>query len=327
MADRQERSAGHGIQFRERGHRTSEMKTKNKAEAPALFRRILVATDGTVPAAWAVERAARLPIAQGGKLIVAQVLPEHDLRGQRKAMKEEAQRYLNEFTHRIQSRYRKARRSDVTVAAALRRGPAYQEIIRVARTMAADLIVLGKHGHSAVRDLLLGSTAEKIIHAGHIPVLIVNRKPAEPYRHPAVALDLEDTARTTLDVALRALGPEVADIAVIHAYAAPFEGAITHREPGAYRRACRADAAKRLGGILKSVDDAIHWETAIRFGDPRTVIVRELARQRADLAVLGTHGRSGLSHFLLGSVAEYVIRSAECDVLLARPLPFSFALP
>ena len=291
------------------------------------FGKILVATDCTPPAEWAVERAARLPISKGGKLIIAHVLSENTSPKYRKQLEKEAQRYLEGVARRIESRYRKERRSDVSVSTILRAGSPYREIIHLARTEAADLIVLGKHGHHVVRDLLLGSTAEKIIHHGDIPVLIVNRKPSAAYRRPAVALDLEDTARTTLELALRALGPKLAQITVIHAYAAPFEGAITHQESDAYSRACRREAVSQLRETLHSVDAEVAWDAVVRFGDPRNVIIREVRRHRVDVVILGTHGRSGLSHFLLGSVAAYVIRSAKCDVLVARPQHLSFALP
>jgi nucleotide-binding universal stress UspA family protein len=47
----------------------------------------------------------------------------------------------------------------------------------------------------------------------------------------------------------------------------------------------------------------------------------------AELIVMGTHGRSGIVHVLLGSVAEQVTREAECSVLTVRPKEFQFALP
>jgi len=53
-------------------------------------------------------------------------------------------------------------------------------------------------------------------------------------------------------------------------------------------------------------------------GDPATVIAEHAANGKYDLLVLGTHGRTGLSHALLGSVAEKVIRRAPCPVLTVR---------
>jgi nucleotide-binding universal stress UspA family protein len=60
--------------------------------------------------------------------------------------------------------------------------------------------------------------------------------------------------------------------------------------------------------------------THLEVGDPRDVIDRVAEETRADLIVMGTHGRRGLRRVLLGSVAEAVVRSAPCPVLIVRPL-------
>jgi nucleotide-binding universal stress UspA family protein len=65
----------------------------------------------------------------------------------------------------------------------------------------------------------------------------------------------------------------------------------------------------------------------LRGGDARQVILDVAAERNADLVALGTHGRSGVAHVLLGSVAEAVIRAAGCDVLVARAVGLPFKLP
>jgi nucleotide-binding universal stress UspA family protein len=59
-------------------------------------------------------------------------------------------------------------------------------------------------------------------------------------------------------------------------------------------------------------------ETAVREGDPRTVIVDEADEWRADLIVLGSHGRTGLTRLILGSVAQSVVAHAHCSVEVVR---------
>jgi nucleotide-binding universal stress UspA family protein len=59
-------------------------------------------------------------------------------------------------------------------------------------------------------------------------------------------------------------------------------------------------------------------EARVLFGDPRFVIIEEAARGGHDLVVMGTHGRTGLLHVLVGSVAEAVVRRAPCPVLTVR---------
>ena len=197
-----------------------------------------------------MERAAKLPVVEGGKLIVVHVLPDGIPSKYRGQINREAQRSLEEVAGRVSNRYRKAGRADVSVVTVLQTGTAYVEIIRLARTEMADVIVLGKHGRRVIRDLLLGSTAEKVIRAANIPALIVKLKPSGSYCRPVIAIHLEDTARSTIELSLRLLGPKVRDISVLHAYAAPLEGFITpsfsSRELNAYRRECRVEALSKL---------------------------------------------------------------------------------
>lgn len=68
-------------------------------------------------------------------------------------------------------------------------------------------------------------------------------------------------------------------------------------------------------------------ERAVRQGVPFHEICRYCKEQTIDLLVLGTHGRSGLAHFLLGSVAERVVRSSPCPVLTVRHPEHEFVVP
>jgi nucleotide-binding universal stress UspA family protein len=58
--------------------------------------------------------------------------------------------------------------------------------------------------------------------------------------------------------------------------------------------------------------------TLLRTGDARTVIDTVAEELKADLVIMGTHGRRGVSRMLLGSVAESIVRTAPCPVLLVR---------
>jgi nucleotide-binding universal stress UspA family protein len=66
---------------------------------------------------------------------------------------------------------------------------------------------------------------------------------------------------------------------------------------------------------LTSRHSATHIETMVRTGDAYDVILEVAAEVRADLIVMGTHGRHGIRRLLLGSVAEAIVRGASCPVL------------
>jgi nucleotide-binding universal stress UspA family protein len=62
-------------------------------------------------------------------------------------------------------------------------------------------------------------------------------------------------------------------------------------------------------------------------GSPKVEVVRYARSQGIDLIVLATHGRSGLAHVIIGSVAESVVRTAPCPVLTVRPEGHQFVMP
>jgi nucleotide-binding universal stress UspA family protein len=76
------------------------------------------------------------------------------------------------------------------------------------------------------------------------------------------------------------------------------------------------------GACSGSADGLTHLRYFARSGSPATEITRFADQNAVDLIVMGTHGRSGVAHMLLGSVAETVVRTAPCPVLTVRgPVP------
>ena len=71
----------------------------------------------------------------------------------------------------------------------------------------------------------------------------------------------------------------------------------------------------------------VSWIKRTEDGNPADTILKAAASEKADLIVMGTHGRTGLNHMLLGSVTEKVARRAECPVLTIGPGAFEFTLP
>jgi nucleotide-binding universal stress UspA family protein len=66
---------------------------------------------------------------------------------------------------------------------------------------------------------------------------------------------------------------------------------------------------------------------AVVEGSPKTEIIQYARKRNIDLIVIATHGRTGLAHVLIGSVAETVVRTAPCPVLTVRPEGHQFVMP
>jgi nucleotide-binding universal stress UspA family protein len=78
-------------------------------------------------------------------------------------------------------------------------------------------------------------------------------------------------------------------------------------------------AQERLSTLLSPEEiERLRPEYALRLGTPADEIIRYADARDIDLIIMGTHGRSGVAHLLMGSVAEQVVRTAPCAVLLVR---------
>jgi nucleotide-binding universal stress UspA family protein len=77
-----------------------------------------------------------------------------------------------------------------------------------------------------------------------------------------------------------------------------------------------SEIAQRAARMLE--ESGLQVEAVSDFGDPRDVILDQATTWRADLIVVGSHGRTGLRRWMLGSVAESVVRHAPCSVEVAR---------
>jgi len=92
------------------------------------------------------------------------------------------------------------------------------------------------------------------------------------------------------------------------------------RLPGAPASARPVPCAERLNGLRAEAEQAgaAHVHTGVVRGEAAPEIVAEASRQRADLIVIGAHGQTGLTRFLMGTTAEIVLRTAPCATLLVR---------
>ena len=221
-------------------------------------------------------------------------------------------------------------KKDCEVLVSIAHGTPFVEIIRQARDGKADLIVVGRHGERTFREMLIGSTVERVIRKGDVSVLLVTQASEGRYRRPLVAVDMSASSRLALELALR-ICPADGTIDVVHVVSLPsparnIEVALV---PDIIVRRLEEEQSARtkLSEFLHSVDATGRWNIVLKSGDPREVILEEARSRRSDLIVMGTKGRTGLAHVLVGSIAEGVLRAASTDVLVARLPRADFHLP
>jgi nucleotide-binding universal stress UspA family protein len=106
-----------------------------------------------------------------------------------------------------------------------------------------------------------------------------------------------------------------AKVTVLHVYANPLMA-----EGFAYVPDPRPELEEKLNFVANE-ELPIAVERELRVGLPAEEIVAYAREHNCDLIVMGTHGRTGLSHLLMGSVASTVVRRAPCPVMVVRPQP------
>src|SRR5690606_36064331 len=100
----------------------------------------------------------------------------------------------------------------------LRIGDPFQEILRAAEDGSADLIAMGSHRKSILRDVFVGTTIERVIRIGEYPVLMVNRPLGGPYRRVLVAVDFSETSAHAVRSAHTLGLLEGTEVTLAHAY-------------------------------------------------------------------------------------------------------------
>lgn len=139
------------------------------------------------------------------------------------------------------------------------------------------------------------------------------------------AVDFSDCSRAALRQAAMLAGRLGAEIEVLHVHDTAELGFADDVEvvlPGGERvnllAHLRGEAGRALERMVEEVEElrGLRVTRRLQSGSARNVVPRRAAEMNADLVVVGTHGRRGLSRFISGSVAEHVARTANCPVLV-----------
>lgn len=212
------------------------------------------------------------------------------------------------------------RASGIPIESHLVDGPAPAALVSEAKALHCRRIVVGTAGRTALPRLLLGSVAERVARTSPIEVLVVPT-PAESAPHPprirniVVATDFSGPAEVALFRALDIARQHDARIHLVHGW---------HVAPYVERMPELCESIQR--DLARELDALAHRHEAhgvpilrhMRRGDARGEITAAVGQYEADLVIVGTTGKGALDRFLLGSVAESVIRASPVPVLVAR---------
>jgi nucleotide-binding universal stress UspA family protein len=196
-------------------------------------------------------------------------------------------------------------------------GSPAQLILDSAQNLAADLVVVGVRGRSRLSELVLGSVSHRVLLHSSRPTLIV-RGAARKVQRVLVAIEDRDDADRIVKWLMRYPLIDPGELCVLHAIVPigvndPYDalGTSTWWE-GAERYA--EELVKSTASKLLNPHYTVR--TKVAMGNP--VVMIEEEAKAMDLVVVTSHGRKGISRFLLGSVSHAVVHHVTCPVLVLR---------
>lgn len=297
-------------------------------ESPSARPVVLAATDFSETAAAALDWAVELARQQQGRLELVHAvtfppsipgaIPRVDA-GFEEAVLQAAEARLAEAAAGIAGQ-------GVDIATFLLPGTPSQVILDRADRSSPLAIVIGTRGLTGLRHLLLGSTTQRVVHGAGCPVLTVHPGDIGKHREIRTILvptDFSADAELAVAAAHRLLASfeHEAKLILFHAFNLPIEYTAYGPIPTAVTYL--ADAGLEAERLLFEAAEALRREglsveTVAREGDPAHAIAEEAEKRGADLIAMGTRGRSGLRHLLMGSTAERVVEYAPCPVMTIR---------
>ena len=184
------------------------------------------------------------------------------------------------------------------------------------------MIVLGTHGRKGLKRVFSGSVAEQILRRADCPVMTIRDSEIKPDRQDVpkilVPIDFSAFGYAALDYATKIALAIRAQVTIV--FVDEEDTSASSDQPHGSPEF--DDRQKEIWDRLRKFEppsDKVKFVHKLFKGDPGTEIYNYANDKHYDLIVLGTHGRSGLSRLIMGSVAVKVVRNANCPVISVKP--------
>jgi nucleotide-binding universal stress UspA family protein len=217
----------------------------------------------------------------------------------------------------------------------IRNGHAYKEICDLARELNIDLIALASRGNTGLKRLVLGSTAERVVRFSACPVLVVHQRKekvldrsAKNFRIRKILAPVDFSQCSMAGVMYAGFMAKEfdAELRLFHLVQLPARAVIDRLSPEVVNTGrSKLPGARLEMEAFRQLDflRGVKVDVQIQTGHSIKEIYAETKSPDVDLVVISTHGRSGFNRMLLGSVAEHVVRYAECPVLVVPSRRFT----
>jgi nucleotide-binding universal stress UspA family protein len=274
---------------------------------------ILIATDLSVRSDRALQRALNLAKNYKAKLTILYVIDEDSPEILHEDLSKLAKKEIFEAV--------KGKTKNVDYAVEIVTGIPHIKILQTALKIKADILVIGLHRHTNKVNSMMGSVIERVVKNSLKPVLVVRERPESEYKKILVAFDFNSHSKNSLKLAL-SLFPD-ANFTLMHSYHMPLlgiMGASNSALEDEHKQDCENEMNDTLKEVIKNISKASKRSYKItnklENGSIIDVLNKEVLYSKAQLMVIGTNGRSGISRMLSVNVAETFLIDPPCDVLV-----------
>lgn len=282
-------------------------------------KRILMSTDLSARCDRALARAARLATGWQSQLIVAHVVHAAEV-ARRDRLTDGVPAWRRPASWTVALKQALAADLDAEGIAAESRivvGSPADAVQHAVNEEGIGLVVLGVTRDAPMERVQLGSMVDTLVRHSRVPLLNVRRRARASYRHVVVATDFSAPSTHALRIAAQWFAG--AQLTLFHASTPSGAGAPSGSVPNdAWRAEAARDCAAQLASVGLSPDVASRLQQVVERGEPQTLLADYVAGTGVDLVVLGSQGRSGIARALLGSTAENLLHSLDCDTLVIR---------
>jgi nucleotide-binding universal stress UspA family protein len=277
-----------------------------------VFSRILVPLDGTPESNAALPAVRTMARATGGSVYLLQVLESAESAA---LAEEKLKRIAAELAG-----------NGLQVESAVRPGRAADEILEQVREQAADLVVMRTRGRAGIERAITGSVAERLLSRSDVPIVMLRPGGRRLDRIANVLVPVDGTPGGAFALAS---GVKLAKAtgAQIHLAEVVVPLMLSALDPGEYDpgwdEEALSGARTYVAGMVARLRDA----GVVADGDARIApdiagsIVQTAGELTSDLILMSTHALTGLQRAVLGSVADAVVRTSDCPVLLVHRQP------
>jgi len=285
-----------------------------------MYDHILFPTDGSEPADSALDYALQIAAEHEATVHVLNVVDTSQV--SRSGMQGDVSAALEqEGTEIVNETAQRARKRGISVVSEVIHGDPYEAIVEYSTQSAVELIVMPTHGRRGLQRFLLGSVTERVINTADIPVIAVNPG-TQPHTYPCqdllVPTDGSRGSELALSEGVALANATDATLHILHVVETGSLGPDARTLVKDEELTTRADEiiADAIETAAAATVDTV--ESEIELGIPSKEIRSYIDTHEIDFAILGTHGTTDFSRYMMGGVSSKIVRTSPVPVMWVR---------